>query len=319
MRFPILLLVTLAACSSPRPLDERAPPVAVERFALPGGFDAQGHRGARGLLPENTVAGMLRALDSGMTTLELDLSVTADGVVVLSHEPWMSADICSHPDGSPVAAGEAESLLIYRMTLAQAQAFDCGSRGNARFPEQNSMPAHKPALSDVIAAADAHARQTGRPLPFYNVETKSRPTWDGERHPAPDAFAALVIATADRAGALERTTIQSFDVRTLRSARRLDPRVPLALLVDDGAPYETPQQGADVLGFSPDVWSPYHQFVTPARVREAHAMGMRVVPWTVNDAAQMADLIAMGVDGLITDYPNRLRTVLDTAGSATQR
>ncbi len=318
MRFSILLFVTLAACSSP-PSGTLTSATEAERFALPDGFDAQGHRGARGLLPENTVAAMLRALDDGMTTLELDLSVTSDGVAVLSHEPWMSAEMCSHPDGSPVADSEAESLLIYSMTLAEVQAFDCGSRGNARFADQQATPAYKPALADVIAAADAHARQTGRPLPFYNVETKSRPTWDGERHPAPDAFAALVIATASQAGALERTTIQSFDVRTLQSARRLDPRVPIALLVDDGAPYETPQQGADVLGLVPDVWSPYHLLVTPERVRQAHAMGVRVVPWTVNESSRMIDLVAMEVDGLITDYPDRLRAVLDGDGSQVHR
>lgn len=312
MRLSILLLaVTLAACSSPRSPDVLESLPTVERFALPDGFDAQGHRGARGVLPENTVAAMLRALDDGMTTLELDLAVTSDGVLVLSHEPWMSADICSHPDGLPVMDAEAESLLIYQMPLSDVRAFDCGRRGHARFPGQQPQPAYKPTLAEVIDASDTHARQTQRPLPFYNVETKSRSTWDGDRHPAPDAFVALVIATVEQAGALERTTIQSFDVRTLQSARRLDSRIPLALLVDDGAPYETPSQGAQVLGFAPDVWSPYHLFVTPERVAEAHAMGMRVVPWTINDAGRMADLIAMGVDGLITDFPNRLRAVID--------
>ncbi len=313
---PLLLAVTLAACSSPRLSDVSESPSSVERFALPGGFDAQGHRGARGVLPENTVAAMLRALDDGMTTLELDLSVTSDGVLVLSHEPWMSADICSHPDGSPVTEGEAESLLIYQMPLSDVQAFDCGRRGHARFPDQQPQPAYKPTLAQVITAADAHARQTQRALPFYNVETKSRSTWDGDRHPAPDAFVALIIATAEQAGALERTTIQSFDVRTLQSARQIDPRIPLALLVDDGAPYETPSQGAQVLDFAPDVWSPYHLFVTRERVEEAHAAGMRVVPWTVNDRRRMIDLIAMGVDGLITDFPARLRTVVDESTRA---
>ncbi len=318
MRLPIvLLLMTLTACSSLRPPEPVALHSEAERFALPSGFDAQGHRGARGLLPENTVAAMLRALDEGMTTLELDLSVTQDGVLVLSHEPWMSAEICSHPDESSVTDGEAESLLIYRMPLADVQAFDCGSRGHARFPDQQALALSKPTLADVIAASDAHARTTDRPLPFYNVETKSRPTWDGDRHPAPDAFAALVIETAQQAGVLERTTIQSFDVRTLQSARRLDPRVPLALLVDDGAPYETPRQGAAVLGFAPDVWSPFDAFVTPERVREAHAMGMRVVPWTVNETGRMRELIAMSVDGLITDYPDRLRALIEE--SAVQR
>lgn len=308
MRLLLALAVTLSAClPAPRAAD------APDRFALPDGFDAQGHRGARGEAPENTVPSMLRALDAGMTTLELDLAVTGSGELLLSHEPWMSAAICSHPDGAPVAEDEAERLLIYSMTTAEAQAYDCGRRGHAGFPEQQPQASPKPTLAAVVAAADAHARQAGRPLPYYNVETKSRPDWDGARHPDPDAFAALVIETMDAAGALARTTLQSFDPRTLRAARRIDPRVPLAFLVYEGAPYAAPAASVEALGFAPAIYSPEHTLVTAPSVREARALGMRVVPWTVNETARMRTLVALGVDGLITDYPGRLAAVMDAA------
>ena len=276
----------------------------------PDDFDLQGHRGARGLLPENTTAGFLYALDLGVTTLEMDAAVTADGHVVLSHEPWMSSEICAHPDGRPVAPDEAETLLIYRMTYAEVARYDCGSRGHSRFPEQQARPAAKPLLRDVIAAADAHARATGRPLPRYNVETKSQPGWDGVRHPAPDAFARLVITALRESGALPRSTIQSFDVRTLQAARAIEPDLGRVLLVEPDAgnvPGETLAEHVAALGFAPQVYSPDYHRVTPALVAQAHQRGILVIPWTVNEAGDMQRLMRMGVDGLITDYPDRFR------------
>jgi glycerophosphoryl diester phosphodiesterase len=310
MRFLLALAVTLSACSP-----ALRPPEPDAHYPLPTGFDAQGHRGARGELPENTIPSMLRALDAGMTTLELDLAVTADGDLLLSHEPWMNPAICSHPDGTPVAEAEAQSLNIFRMTTAQAQAFDCGARGHAGFPDQQPQANPKPTLAATIAAADAHARALGRPLPYYNVETKSMPEGDHLMHPAPAAFAALVVEELRRAGALERATIQSFDPRTLREARRIDTRVPLALLVEpDAAHAHSPAAGVEVLGFTPAIYSPHHGLVTADRLAEAHALGMRVVPWTVNEASRMEALVALGVDGLITDYPTRLAGVLGQMG-----
>lgn len=279
-------------------------------------FDVQGHRGARGLAPENTLPAFRRALEEGVTTLELDTVISGDAQVVASHEPWFSSEICSHPDGRPVRSDEAERLLIYQMPYAEVARFDCGRRGHPRFPRQTAQPAAKPLLRDVLNFAEVYARQLGRPSVCYNVETKSRPAWDGERHPDPETFVRLVHGVAEAAGVAERFTLQSFDVRTLQAARRLGLPVRLSLLVEPEAgremwPEAYLQAGLDALGFVPDVYSPDAHLVTADVVERAHTLGMQVIPWTINDLGAMRQLRALGVDGLITDYPDVARRLAD--------
>lgn len=281
----------------------------------PSGFDLQGHRGARGLLPENTVPGFLRALELGVTTLEMDVVLSKDGFVVVSHDPYMTHDICTHPSGEPVTEEEEEGLVLYQMSYAEITGFDCGRRGHPRFPRQQPKPAEKPLLRAIIAAAEAYADTAGRPAPFYNIETKSRPSGDGRLHPAPEAFARTVLDVVAMKEVARRTTLQSFDPRTLRAARRLAeegeaPRVRLALLV---AQENSEGLAADVeaLGFTPDIYSPNFRLVDEALVEGAHARGMQVIPWTVNEEADMHRLKRLGVDGLITDYPDIGRQLLE--------
>lgn len=270
--------------------------------AAPRALDVQGHRGARALAPENTVPSFLLALDLGVTTLEVDVVASADGAVVASHDPWFDAKISSYPDGRAVRTEEERSLVLLRMTYAEIAAFDVGRRGHPLFPDQAAIPAVKPLLEEVVAAADAHAEARGRPLPRYNVEIKSRPEWDGFYTPPPDVFAALVREAVARAGATERTTIQSFDVRPLQALRRAGAGLQLALLVASDHDLGLAENLAR-LGFTPDVYSPEHELVDAALVRACHARGMRIVPWTVNDRARMEALVALGVDGVITDDP----------------
>lgn len=275
-------------------------------------FDLQGHRGARGLRPENTLSAFRLALDLGVTTLELDTVIAADGEVVVSHDPWMHADFCSHPDGRPVTPDEQEKLLIFQMPYAEVARFDCGRRGHPAFPEQQAEAAVKPLLRDVIAMAEAHARATCRLPPRYNVETKSRPAWEGTLHPDPETFARRVCEVLRAAGVVGRSTLQSFDVRTLRAPRRLVPELGLVLLVEPDAanlPGDTFEEHVAALGFTPNVYSPHFSRLTPALLAEAHAAGVKVIPWTVNDSDEMARLVAMGVDGLITDYPDRFEAL----------
>ena len=271
----------------------------------PSSFDVQGHRGARGLAPENTIPAFRRALDLGVTTLELDTVVAADGEVVVSHDPWMSSLFCALPDGRPVPLGEEEAHLIYAMPYAEVARYDCG-RPHPLFPRQEAQPAAKPLLREVLAFAERHAGERGRPLPFYNVETKSWPEGDGRWHPSPAAFVERLWRVVEAAGVAERLTLQSFDVRTLQEARRRGLPVRYALLVEDEGqgPEAALEGGLARLGFAPDVYSPNAGLVTPAVVRAAHAQGLAVLPWTVNDAEAMRRLQAWGVDGLITDYPD---------------
>lgn len=279
----LLIMLALGAC---RPAPE---------------VDLQGHRGARGLLPENTIHGFLRALDLGVQTLEMDVVISRDGKVVVSHDPFMSPVICTHPDGRPVTA--ADSVMLYTLDVETIAEFDCGSRGHPGFPEQEPRPAHKPLLSEVIRAAEAHAMESGRPQPSYNVETKSRPEWDGAAHPPPDEFTALVVTALREAGVETQATIQSFDPRTLMAAKRMDWGGEIALLIARDEPrFEVV---VDRMGFTPDIVSPNHELVTERFLERARELGMKTVPWTVNETRDMQRLIALGVDGIITDYPNR--------------
>ena len=271
-------------------------------------MDLQGHRGARGLLPENTIPSMLRALEEGVTTLELDVVITEDRRVVLSHEPWMSSIICRTPSGEPIDEREERTFNIYEMTYDEAAGFDCGSRGHPAFPTQRPTAAGKPLLREVLRVADGYAAVTGRAAPRYNVEIKSEPDADGRFQPEPELFVRLVHDVLAGEGVLERTTIQSFDPRALRAARALDPNLRLALLVSETDGFE-----ADVvrLGFTPQVYSPQFGLVDAAMVSDAHAEDVAVIPWTVNSPEDIRHLLDLGVDGIITDYPDVGRKVID--------
>lgn len=267
-------------------------------------FDWQGHRGARGLAPENTVPAFLRALEfPEIGTLELDLAVSADEQLVVSHEPWLSSAICAHPDGSAVLPEEEENLLIFKHAYLEIQEFDCGTRGNPRFPEQEAQSAHKPTLDVVVKAVEEFCESTGREIPLFNIEIKSQPEWDGIKTPAPERFAQLVADKLRELELEERACIQSFDPRSLRAMRAIAPHITLALLVENLKGLET---NVASLGFVPSIYSPYYKLVRPSTVKKAHQMNMKIIPWTVNETAQMKRLQAMGVDGIITDYPNRI-------------
>lgn len=281
----------------------------------PGGFDLQGHRGARGLAPENTIPAFRRALRNGVTTLEMDVVLSGDGEVVVSHEPWMSHTICSKPSGAPVLEEEERALNLFEMTYAEIEQYDCGRRGHPDFPEQVVQPAVKPRFREVVEMAEEYTREHDRAPVFYTVEIKSRRAWQGVYHPEPEVYAQEVLSVVQEAGVPSRTTIQSFDRRILRTARRLEAerggkyRARVALLVGRMKPGGFSRH-VDQLGFTPDVYSPDYRRVNERLVRQAHERGIWVVPWTVNDREAMRRLIRVGVDGLITDYPDVGREVV---------
>jgi glycerophosphoryl diester phosphodiesterase len=264
-------------------------------------IDLQGHRGARGLLPENTIPGFQRALELGVTTLEMDVAINAEGHAVLSHEPWMSAKICVHPDGRKVTEEEEKSLNIYGMSDEQVAGFDCGSRGHPDFPRQQARPLSKPLLSEVLQAFASPSSASGQPSVRFNIEIKSRPDGDGVFHPEVGEFAQILYGELREYGALERTTVQSFDPRALEAMHGLDPDLSIALLISDSHNLE---QNLALLSFVPEIYSPNYKLVDEGLIRAAHARNIQVIPWTVNEAETMRELLDMGVDGLITDYPD---------------
>ena len=280
-----------------------APPQYLSAQKPKSDFDWQGHRGSRGLMPENTIPAFLKALDLGVKTLELDLAVSADNQLVISHEPWLNHDICSKADGSPVTKEEAESLAIIKMTVAELKKCDCGSRGNPRFPEQQKMAAYKPTLSEMVEAVKQYCVENKRPLPYFNIEIKSQPAWDGKYTPSVSAFAQLVVDELNRLKIKELSSVQSFDPRALEAVKKLDKAVKTVFLVEN---INGLKANLKLLTFKPDVYSPYFKLVSQKMVRSCHNMGIKIIPWTVNEVSDMQKMIRLGVDGIITDYPNRI-------------
>lgn len=264
-------------------------------------FDKEAHRGGRGLMPENTIPAMLHAIDLGVTTLEMDAVITKDGRVILSHEPFFSAAIATKPDGVRVTTQEERSLNIYQMTYAETQRYDVGLAINPGFKDQQKLPATKPLLSQVIDSAEAYTKKKNLTPVFYNIETKSNPRTDNQYHPAPDEFVDKLMAVILQKKIEDRVIIQSFDFRTLQVLHTKYPRIKTAALVADN---KTLEEHLKLLGFNPTIYSPLYTLVKPELVQQCHQLKINILPWTVNDKPTIEKLKAMGVDGIISDYPN---------------
>jgi glycerophosphoryl diester phosphodiesterase len=295
-------------------------------------FDLQGHRGARGLAPENTLPAFARALAIGVDTLELDVGVTADGTVVVSHDRRLNGDIARGPDGR-WQVGRAPA--IHDLTYHELMRYDVGrirpgSDYSKRFPDQRRLERVRIPSLEAVFDLVRHARnETVR----FNIETKISPLEPGDTLP-PEAFARALIKAIRDQGMATRCTIQSFDWRTLAVVQKEAPEIATSYLTSQQQSDDTLQAGQ--LRVSPwtngmrlqdygsvpkmvkaaggSIWSPFHGDITAALVKEAHELGLKVLPWTVNDRADMNRLIDWGVDGLITDRPDWLREVLAARG-----
>lgn len=298
-------------------------------------LDLQGHRGARGLAPENTLRAFATALGIGVTTLELDAGITGDGKVVISHDRALNPDITRDPTGEWLAA---PGPTIRSLSLAELRRYDVGgirpgTRYAERYPRQTAAPGERiPTLEELFSLTERAGNKQVR----FNIETKVSPLEPGETLP-PEEFADTVVGTVRDAGMAARVTIQSFDWRTLGRVQAKAPEIETAYLsaqqrwldnIERGRPGASPwTSGLDADDFGGSVprmivaaggrvWSPYHKELDAASLAEAHRLGLRVVPWTVNDAPRMRELIVMGVDGIITDYPDVLRGVMIESGLA---
>ncbi len=263
------------------------------------GFDLQGHRGCRALMPENSLPGFLKAVELGVNTLEMDVVISRDEQIVVSHEPWMSHVICSHPDGRPVTKKEEKHHNLFEMTMADIQKYDCGMRHHPDFPHQLKVPAVKPTLKMVVRSVERFAQQQQYPQPRYNIELKSSRKGDRQWHPVPDRFVELVVTEIRRLGIEELTTLQSFDTRILESLHTVPDRIfKISFLVEKGKNANTHFRK---LSFTPDILSPHYKLVSPGMVETCHAKGILIIPWTVNTHEDAERLKSMGVNGLITD------------------
>lgn len=261
-------------------------------------FDWQGHRGARGIYPENTINGMKEALKHPITTLELDVVISKDLQVVVSHEPWMSAEICLDPKGKEIKDRE---INLFKMTYEEIKAFDCGSKIHPRFPGQKKVSESKPLLKDLIIALEKEMSSQGLKK-NYNIEIKSTPEEEKDGfQPNYKEFSAIVVADILKLIPASRFSIQSFDWRVLQYLHEQYPQISLVALRE--TKYE-PEKVLRELGFAPAVFSPDWKMLTKKQVTFFQKKKIKVIPWTVNTVADMKSLIEMGVDGIITDYPN---------------
>lgn len=327
--FTLLMLAAgLATVIFPRTPPQSAPEVDV--------FDLQGHRGARGLMPENSLPAFEKALALGVTTLELDTVMTADGVVVVHHDRRLAPPRTRDAAGAWIAEDDPPAILS--LTAAELAAYDIGSarpgsRVAERYPAQARLDGLRiPALAAVLARAEAISGGAIR----YNIETKVSPE-KPEESADPEVFAKALVAVLKDAGVTGRAAVQSFDWRTLQIVQQEAPEIATVYLTAEqdwldnlgrGDPAPSPWLGGLDIDWAEftlpqaitraggAVWSPYYRDLTEADLKEAQKLGLRVVVWTVNDPADMASLIDLGVDGIITDYPDRARQVMAEKGIA---
>jgi len=266
-------------------------------------FDKEGHRGCRGLMPENTIPAMMRALGWGVTTLEMDVVISKDNKVVLSHDPFFSHDITTKPDGQYVTAAEEASLKLYGLTYDEIRQYDVGLKPHPRFPRQEKIKVSKPLLSDLIDTIQHFMLTARRPFPYYNIETKTTPKGDGTDHPAPGPFVELLMQVILSRHIEDYVIIQSFDFRTLQYLHEHYPAIKTSMLIDN-SDTRTLDEQLKALGFVPTVYSPAYQLVNESLVQHCHDRSMRIIPWTINTKEEIARYKDMGVDGIITDYPD---------------
>lgn len=297
-----------------------------------GDFDVEAHRGGRALWPENTLVSFSGALSLGVSTLEMDLGITQDGQVVISHERGLNPDLARDANGVYISKGIPYSTI----PLATVKTYDVGqirpgSAYAAHFPDQKAVPGTRvPTLSEVIALV----RKSGNSRVKLNIETKIDPTHP-EETVSPERFVAVVLDLLRREKFTDRVMIQSFDWRTLQLVQKQAPEIPTVYLtaqVEGMASIYLDKASPWTAGFDPmthggtvptavkaaggAIWSPYYKDIDKASVAQAHELGLKVVPWTTNDTAEMGQLIDMGVDGIISDRPDLLRQVVGEKGLA---
>lgn len=300
-------------------------------------FDLQGHRGARGLAPENTIAGFVRTLAIGVHTLETDIAISRDGVLLISHDPALNPDITRSPDGQFLAA---RGPVIFHTPWAELQRYDVGrlkpgTRYAAQYPDQQPVDgARLPALAELFALV----KRAGSPAPGHApvrlaLETKLNPLAPDDTA-APEPFARALVAAVRDAGLASRTSVLSFDWRTLQTIQREAPEIATVYLTarqrwldnvgtGPASPWTAGFALADhgsvpkmVRAAGGKIWSSFHGDLDAGQVKEAQALGLQVLAWTVNEPAQIEAMLGLGVNGIVTDRPDRVREAMARRGMA---
>ena len=269
----------------------------------PKAIDVQGHRGCRGLMPENTLEAFKKAIKLGVHTIELDVAVSKDNIVVVSHEPFMSRTTCLDASGLEIPEADDKKHNLYQMTFDEIKQFDCGTKYHPRFTEQEKIKTYKPALDEVIKAS-----KKLNPRIKFNIEFKAKPEYDEVFTPKPRSFVALVLNVINENKAFGVTNFQSFDLRILEEIKLQSPKMKVALLIDHD---EDIWGKLALMSYEPEIISPHYKLLDTKIAKGLQAENFQVIPWTVNEVEDLKQIIEFNVDGIITDYPNRLLSILN--------
>ncbi len=269
-------------------------------------FDIQGHRGARGIMPENTIPAMLKALELGATTLEMDIVISKDKQAVVSQEPYFNHEFSLTPTGKAITLKDEKKNNIYKMNYSEVKKFDVGSKLHPRFPGQQKLKVYKPLLAELIDSVENYVKLHRLPKPDYNIETKLIRKGDGEFQPSPEEYVEIIMDIVKQKKLEKRVIIQSFDIRSLQYVHKKYPKIRTSLGIDEKVDFE---DNIAQLGFKPTIYSPYFVLVGKNLVDKCHAAGVKIIPWTVNSVKDIEYLQGLGVDGIITDYPNLMGQV----------
>lgn len=265
-------------------------------------FYKEGHRGTRGLMPENTIPSMKKAIDDGANIIELDIQVSQDKKVMVSHDAYINRQFTLLPDGGEIPEADAKKYILHQMDYAGIRKFDVGSKYHPGFPQQKKITAYIPLLGEMIDSVEQYTVEKGLSPVIYNIEIKSNPGQDGVYQPIPSELIAMVMEVVNKSKIDNRFYIQSFDIRQIQEVHNNYPGVVTGFLTSDKeASFE---DNITAIGFLPQIYSPQYKLTTADLIEKCHARGLRFVPWTVNTLEEMKELKAMGVDGIITDYPH---------------
>lgn len=272
-------------------------------ISLSQGIDIQAHRGGMALYPENTIIAMLNAMDWGVNTLEMDLSISQDKQIVVSHEQVMDHRYVTTPFGKSFTKAEEKNYKLYNMPYDSIVKYDTGIQGDPRFSQRKKLQAHKPLLSDLIDETEAYAKNNKLLLPNYNIEIKSSVKSDNVYTPDYKEFTDLALDVLLKKNITDRVVIQSFDTRTLNYIHEQYPQIRLSYLV--GKQMVSLEDAMSELKFIPEILSPDYTIVNKQLVKAVHKKGMKILPWTVDKPEDIQNMVDLKVDGFITNYPDR--------------
>jgi len=284
---------------------------ANNKIIMSNKIDIQGHRGCRGLFPENTIPAFEHALELGVTTLELDVVVSKDKKLIISHEPFFNHEISKTPDGAAISKKEERDHKTYLLDYSEIQNYDVGTTFFGKFPEQKKIKVYKPSLEDMVKHIEAKASYLGREKISYNIELKRKPEWDNSFLPPVDEFVDITLKTLYDLGIQKKTSLQCFDIECLQIMHREDPSIPLAYLIENRNSVEV---NMELLGFIPAIYSPYYKFVNKELVDYCKQHSIKLIPWTTNELSDIQSMIELKVDGIISDYPNRVIEEINKRG-----